>query len=390
MKRMLAGIMSLTLVAGALAGCGGLGSGSGLTQVTVASISPLSGGQSSLGRAIANGAQMAVEDRQKDLEAAGYKVVFKPQDDEAKDTVGGQIAQRLASDKSVVGVVGTLNTGVAKVIAPILLNEGGGLVMVSPANTGVIMTESGWTNYNRIVFRDDFQGPAAARYAAQILKVKSVYVIHDKTDYGKALAEEFAKEIKKAGVTVIAEVGVDSEKADYNAEATQAVARTPDLIYFGGIYNTAGPLFKQARAKGFTGMFMGGDGLDSGVLVELAGDAANNTYLTSVSADYSGGQGKAFFDNYQKKFKSAPPAYALYGYDAMSVVLHNLIQYGKANGGKMPDRAAFSKQVRATKDFAAISSNVTFDAKGDNPSSKVFVFKVNGGKFEDLGAAPDK
>lgn len=392
MKRMLAGIMSLALVAGALAGCGGSkGSGSGtLTEVTVVTVSPLSGGQASLGVAIKNGAELAVKERTKDLEAAGYKVLFKPQDDEAKDTVGGQIAQRLASDKNVVGVVGTLNTGVAKVIAPVLHKEGSGLVMISPANTGVIMTESGWTNYNRIVFRDDFQGPAAARYAAKVLNVKNVYVMHDKTDYGKALAQEFAKEIKKHNVNVIAEVGVDEKKGDYGAEATQAVAKTPDLIYFGGIYDTAGPLFKQIRAKGFKGMFMGGDGLDSGDLVKLAGDAAENTYFTSVSADYKSGEGKAFLEKYQAAYKDAPPAYALYGYDAMNLLLQNLVEYGKKNNGKLPDRAAFAKQVRNTKNFKAISSTISFDAKGDNPSSKVFVFKVNGGKFEDLGAAPEK
>lgn len=389
MKKLLALVLSLAVLG--IAGCGGQSAGSGgLTTVAVATISPLSGGQSSLGTAIKNGAELAIKDREKELADAGYKVDFKPQDDEAKDVVGNQVAQRLATDKSVIGVVGTLNTGVAKGIVPILMNEGGGLVMVSPANTGVIMTESGWTNYNRIVFRDDYQGPAGARYAAKVLKVQKVYVIHDKTDYGKSLAEEFAKEVAKHGVTVINTVGVDEQKADYGAEATQAAAQNPDLIYFGGIYNTAAPLFKQVRAKGFKGAFMGGDGLDSGDLVKLGGADVENTYFTSVSADYKTGEGKKFYDKYKAAYKDEPAAYALYGYDSMNVVLQALINYGKANKGKVPDRKEFAQLVRNTKDFKAISSTVTFDAKGDNPNSKVFVFKVNGGKFEDLGAAPEK
>lgn len=397
MKRLLSVLLTLALVV-VVAGCGGkktetpaAGTAPKLTEVAVATVSPLSGGQASLGVAIKNGAELAIKDRAKDLEAAGYKVVLKAQDDEAKPEVGTQVAQRLAADKTVVGVVGTLNTGVAKGIAPILMREGGGLVMVSPANTGVVMTESGWTNYNRIVFRDDYQGPAGARYAGQILKAKNVYVMHDKTDYGKALAEEFAKEVVKHGAAVIgAPVGVDEKKPDYGPEATQAVAKNPDLIYFGGIYDTAGPLFKQIRAKGFKGAFMGGDGLDSGDLVKLGGEAAENTYFTSVSADYKSGEGKAFFDKYKAAYKDDPPAYGLYGYDAMNLILQNLIDYGKKNAGKVPDRAEFSKQVRATKGFKAISSTVSFNEKGDNPSSKVFVFKVEKGKFVDLGAAPEK
>lgn len=390
-KRILAIMLAILLVSVA-AGCGGSkGSTSGnLKEVKLATISPLSGGQASLGVAIKNGAELAIKDREKELTAAGYKVVFQPQDDEAKPEVGTQIAQRLAADKGFIGVVGTLNTGVAKGIAPILHREGGGLVMVSPANTGVVMTESGWTNYNRIVFRDDYQGPAAARFAAQVLKVKTVYVMHDKTDYGKALAEEFAKEIVKHGATVAATVGVDEKKADYGPEATQAVAKNPDLIYFGGIYDTAGPLFKQMRAKGFKGAFLGGDGLDSADLVKLGGEAVDNTYFTSVSADYKNGEGKAFYDKYKAAYKDEPAAYALYGYDAMNVILQNLIDYGTKNSGKAPERAEFAKQVRETKNFKAISSTVSFDAKGDNPTSKVFVFKVNQGKFEDLGAAPEK
>ena len=385
MKRFLALALAAMLLA---AGCSG-GKGSGLKEVKLATVSPLSGGQASLGVAIKNGAELAIKDREKDLAAAGYKVVFQPQDDEAKPEVGTQIAQRLAADKGFLGVVGTLNTGVAKGIAPILHREGD-LVMVSPANTGVVMTESGWTNYNRIVFRDDYQGPAAARYAAQVLKVKTVYVVHDKTDYGKALAEEFAKEIVKQGATVAATVGVDEKKADYGPEATQAVAKNPDLIYFGGIYDTAGPLFKQMRAKGFKGAFLGGDGLDSADLVKLGGEAVENTYFTSVSADYKSGEGKAFYDKYKAAYKDEPAAYALYGYDSMNVILQNLIDYGKQNNGKLPERAEFAKLVRATKNFKAISSTVSFNEKGDNPTSKVFVFKIDQGKSVDQGAAPEK
>lgn len=387
MKRLFSFMLVAFMLVGVLAGCAGSG-GRGQTEVAVATISPLSGGQASLGGAIKNGAEMAINERLKDLEAVGYKVVFKPQDDEAKPEVGTQVAQRLAADKSVIGTVGTLNSGVAKGIIPIFAREGSGLVMVSPANTNPALTQ-GNPYYNRIVFKDDYQGPAGARYAAKVLSVKTVYVMHDKTEYGKGLADEFAKEIVKHGVTVLANVGVDEGKADYGPEATQATAKAADMVYVGGIYDTAGPLFKQIRAKGFQGSFMGGDGLDSGTFLELGGDAVNNSYFTSVSADYKTGTGKAFFDKYKETYKDDPPAYAVYGYDAMMVILENLVQYGKTNGGKVPTRADFAKQVRGTKDFKAITSTITFDANGDNPSSKVFVFNVTGGKVEEKGAAPE-
>jgi branched-chain amino acid transport system substrate-binding protein len=384
MKRLFGVLVASLLVVGLLAGCAGQAK---LTEVAIASISPLSGGQASLGVAIKNGVELALKDREKDLTAAGYKVVYKPQDDEAKPEVGSQVAQRVAADRSVIAVVGTLNSGVARAIIPVFAREGGGLVMVSPANTNPVLTQ-GNPHYNRIVFKDDFQGPAGARYAAKVLGIKTVYVMHDKTEYGKGLADEFAKEIVKHGVTVIANIGVDQGKADYGPEATQATARAADMVYFGGIYDTAGPLFKQIRAKGFRGMFMGGDGLDSSDLIKLGGDAVENTYFTSVSADYKSGEGKAFFDKYKAAYKDDPPTYAVYGYDAANLVLDRLIEYGKANKGKVPTRPEFSQIIRNTKNFKGITSTVTFDANGDNPTSAVFVFQVQDGKFSDKGMAP--
>lgn len=384
MKRTLVFMMATFMTVGLLAGCGG----GGKTQITIASISPLSGPQAAMGRAIENGAKMALQEREKDLEAAGYKVKFEPQDDEAKPEVGGQVAQRLAANKNVVAVVGTLNSGVAKPIIPIFAREGNGLVMVSPYNTNPTLTQ-GNPFFNRIVFKDDYQGPAAARYAAKVLNIKSAYVINDKTEYGKGLADEFAKELKRLGVEVVAEVGLDENKADYGPEATQATAKPVDLIFLGGMYSTAAPLFKQIRAKGFQGAFMGGDGFDSSDLIELGGDAVEKTYFTSVSADYSSGRGKEFHDKYNTTYKQAPPAVAVYAYDSMMLLIENLIDYGKKNGGKAPARSDFATQVRNTKNFPGITSTITFDGNGDNPNSKVFVFVVKGGKVEEMGPAPE-
>ncbi|MFZ5816189.1 MAG: branched-chain amino acid ABC transporter substrate-binding protein [Bacillota bacterium] len=351
-------------------------------KLKIASVSPLSGGQSTLGTAIANGVKLAIMDRQADLEKAGIQLEAFPQDDQATETNGPTIANRLAGDKEVIGVVGTLNSGVAKtMVKP--LNDAK-LVMVSPANTAVVLTESGWGNYNRIVARDDAQGPAGARAVLNTLKAKSVMVLHDKTEYGQGIAAEFVKEAKKIGLTVVNGdgEGINPKDSDFSAVVTKLLSSKAEALYYGGIYDTAALIFKQAHEKGFKGKYMGADGLDAADIVTNSGGAANSVYYTSVADNvYGSADGKAFVDRYKKAFNADPPTYAVYGYDAAGVIINALLEYAKANPGKTPSREEIMKAVRATKGYKGLAGEVNFDAKGDNPSAKVYLFQIQNSKY---------
>jgi len=370
-----------------IAGCGGAkksespangGSSTGPIKLKIATVTPLSGGQSSLGTAISNGAKLALLDRKADLEAVGLSVDLSPQDDQADPTNGPTIAQRLVGDKEVIGVVGTLNSGVAKTLAPNLKDAQ--IVMVSPANTAVVLTESGYPHYNRIVARDDFQGPAAARATMNTLKAKTVYVLHDKTEYGQGLATEYVKEAKKIGLNVVNGdgEGINPKDTDFGPVVTKINAAKPDAVFYGGIYDTASLIFKQAVEAGYKGLFIGADGLDDPTIVKNSGEAANKVYYTSVADNvYGSAEGKAFVDRYKKAFNGADaPTYAVYGYDCAQVIIEALIKYAKANPGKTPSRAEIMKAVRETKGFKGLAGDVTFDSKGDNPGAKVYLFQI--------------
>ncbi|HLO02760.1 MAG TPA: ABC transporter substrate-binding protein [Symbiobacteriaceae bacterium] len=387
MKKILASVLSATMLL-ALAGCStGSGSKNGQTiAVKLPSVSPLSGGQSTLGTAIANGVKLAIADKSEELKKLGVELKEFPQDDQAEPTQGTTIANRLISDKEVFAVIGTLNSGVAKTIAPVLMPEH--VAMVSPANTGVSLTESGYTNYNRIVARDDFQGPAAARATKETLKAKSVYVLHDKTEYGQGLAGEYAKEAKKIGLDVKGEEGLNPKDTDFSALLTKVLQTSPDAIFYGGIYDTASLLFKQATDKGYKGAYLGGDGLDSKDIVDKSGEAANQVYYTSVADNFYGSaEGKKFFDKYKAKFNSNPDTYALYGYDAALVAIEGIAKWVKANPGKTPTRADIEKAIRETKDVKGMTGTISFDAKGDNPNAKVYLFQIKNKTYPGVSVA---
>jgi len=381
MKKLLAALMTLSLLV-AVAGCGGAKTGSGTVKLKIASVTPLSGGQSTLGSAIANGVKLAIEDRKADLEKVGVALEALPQDDLAEPTNAPTIGTRLVGDKEVIGVVGTLNSGVAKTLAPALKDAN--LVMVSPANTAVALTESGYAHYNRIVARDDYQGPAAARAVLNTIKAKSVMVLHDKTEYGQGLATEFVKEAKKIGLTVVNGdgEGINPKDTDFSAVVTKLLNTKAEALFYGGIYDTAALIFKQADERGFKGSFVGADGLDAQDIVPNSGGAANRVYYTSVADNvYGSKEGSEFVKRYEAAFKSKPATYAVYGYDSANVIIDAVISYAKANPGKTPSREEIMKAVRATKGFKGLAGEVTFNDKGDNPSAKVYLFQIQNNQY---------
>ncbi|MER3482045.1 MAG: branched chain amino acid ABC transporter substrate-binding protein, partial [Meiothermus sp.] len=130
-----------------------LGLASAQTVIKIASVSPLSGPQSSLGESIKLGAQLAIEEAQPRFKQMGFDLQFAPQDDQATPDVGVAVARRIVNDADLLGVVGHLNSGVAIPSSEVYKDTN--LVMVSPANTNPRVTDRGYLSVNRVCGRDD-------------------------------------------------------------------------------------------------------------------------------------------------------------------------------------------------------------------------------------------
>lgn len=366
---------------------GDASSGSGsLEKILIATQSPLSGPQSVVGDAIKSGAEYALKQKQEQFKQLGFDLQLFPQDDMADPKQGVANAELIISNPDVLGVVGHYNTGVA--IPSSVKYEDGGVVMVSPANTGVILTEEGKRVVHRICARDDQQGPAAAKYAKNTLGVQTAFIIHDKTAYGQGLADQVKAQFETDGVEVLGFEGITQGEKDYSAVLNQVVAKKPDILFFGGIYSEGGILVKQAREKGFTGYFMGGDGLDSSEMASIAGDAVEGVVFTSVAGDVTQTEeGKKWAEAYEKAMGKKPETYSVYGFDAMNVILEGILKAIEKNGGKKPTREQVVEEVHNTKDYQGQFVRVTFDEKGDNMLADVFVYKFENGKSVFLGKA---
>ena len=190
------------------------------------------------------------------------------EDDQADPKIGTTVAQKLV-DAKVAAVIGHLNSGVT-IPASEIYNKAG-IPMISGSATNPTLTERGLKTVFRTVGRDDQQGPAIAAYIANELKAKKVAIADDKTAYGEGLANEVEKTLKAAKVNVVARERTNDKETDFKAILTKIKAKNPDVVFYGGMDATGGPLLKQARELGIKAVFAFGDGACTDEMGKLAG-----------------------------------------------------------------------------------------------------------------------
>ena len=345
-----------------------------LGVVKIASQTPLSGSDAALGTGIRNGVDLGIAQIVTAVATTGLKLELAPFDDQSRPEVGTSNAKGIVTDPEVLCVVGHLNSGVALAALPDYSNAN--LLMISPANTNPKITGSGYANAFRVVGRDDLQGPIGARFVSETLKAKTVFILHDKTDYGQGVADFFRKEAELLGIKVLGFEGTE-EKSDFASILTTIQAANPDLIYFGGLYGQAGPLLRQARERGITTKFLGPDGLDSSELAKLAGNALSDTYYTTVAAPVSTFLNAAQFAlDYQAKFKNVAPPFSAQAFDATNFCTAAILKAAVEAKGK-PTRAQVVAAMKSLPTLDGITATYTFNPQGDPNPATYYIFAAN-------------
>ena len=222
------------------------------TEVKIGHVAPLTGPIAHLGKDNENGARLAIEEINKTgfvIEGKKIFLTLVPEDDAEDPKTATQVAQKLV-DSKVAAVVGHLNSGTS--IPASKIYSDAGITQISPSATNPEYTKQGFKTTYRLVATDAQQGPALANYVTQKLQAKSVAIIDDATQYGKGLADEFEKAVKAAGLKIVAREASNNKATDFKAILTKIKGTKPDVIMYGGMDATGGPLAKQAKELGIT------------------------------------------------------------------------------------------------------------------------------------------
>ena len=362
-----------------LAGCSAGGASNGNT-VKLGGNFELTGNVAAYGSAMDNAVKLAVEQKGKLLDK---ELKYVSYDNKSEKTEVASVAKKLVSEK-VVGVVGPATTGDAQVSIPIM--EQAKIPAVFPATTGDGITlkdaknpESVYDYIFRVCFSDNYQGVVGAGFVSQKFPNAKVAILQDSaSDYSKGLSEAFEKTYTdaKIGGQIVAKETYQSKDTDFQAVLTSLKSKTFDVLYIPGYYEEVGLIIKQARELGITQPIVGGDGLSSEKLVELAGSKANLTnvfYTAHFSAKSTDADVQAFIKAYKEKYNTTPDSFSALAYDAAQLLMKAIEKAGST------DAQAIKKALAESADFDGVTGTFTM-GKDHTPLKSAVVIEFQNGE----------
>jgi branched-chain amino acid transport system substrate-binding protein len=382
------------------ASCGAIRyEGDGDPDYLIASDLPLQGANRALTTQMADAIEFIL--KQQDWKAGDYKIGYQSCDDSTAQAGSwdsakcSSNARAYANNQDVIGIVGTFNSGCAKLEIPVNNRAPDGpLAMVSPANTypgltiGGPGTESGEPdnyyptgkrNYARVVWNDQFQGAAGAQLAQQ-LKLKNVYVLTDKETYGNGIANLFVNYAKKLNIKTLPgkPEAWDKNASSYEAIASRIKASGADSVFLGGIVcNNGGKLIKDLRAGlGPDVQIFGPDGWTPiSATIQGAGQASEGMYITQpgLPADQLKGEGKKFVDEFSAEIGTAPNPYTAYAAQAAVVLLDSIADSDGSRG--QVSEGLFNRDFKDS-----ILGDFKIDENGDTTLGIVSVYQIKNQK----------
>ena len=378
------------------------GGGGGGESVNVYSSLPLQGASRPQTTAMVEGIKLALEE--KNGKAGETTVKYTSLDDSTAQAgtwtpeATQANAQKVAGDDSAIAYIGEFNSGASAVSIPIL-NEVP-LAQISPANTAVGLTSdepgadkgepdkyypTGERHYLRIVPKDTIQGAALAT----IMKkdgCTNVYILNDKEVYGAGLAKNIESSAKEQGLEVSGDEGIDPKAPNFRSQASTIKSAGADCFVFSGITaNGAVQLYKDVSAAVPDAKLYGPDGVaESGFADPKEGgipaDVANKVKVTvaTLSPDEYPADGQKFFDDFEAKYGEAnPDPYAIYGYEAMRLVLDTCQQLA----AECTDKQAMIDALFNTKGRQSVLGTYDIDENGDTTLTDYGVYTIKDGEL---------
>jgi branched-chain amino acid transport system substrate-binding protein len=347
----------------------------------------ISGPNETLGVDSRNGVEIAIDDSGGTI--LGHPVKFDGED-EGCSAEGGQAAgTKLASDATILAVIGTSCSSAARVAIPLLSKAG--FVIVSPSNTAPDLTEAGNANqypgYLRTAHNDQVQGAAAADFAYSTLKVTKAATIHDGSLYADKLQQVFAEHFKELGGTITAQEAVDPNQTDMSSVLSSIATGAPELIYFPIFLPAGGFIIRQAKTTpGLENTkLMGADGLFSPDVTKAAGAdvegfMVSSPDFTAFGSDYE----SKFVPEYKAKFGKEPISiFHAHAYDAYNMIKSAIekVAVQDSDGTLHIGRQALRDAMYATKDFKGLTGNLTCTPTGDCADPHIAAYEYHADQY---------
>jgi branched-chain amino acid transport system substrate-binding protein len=325
-------------------------------QIRLGVAGPVTGPNASFGAQLRNGVEQAVEDINAAGGILGQRIVLSVGDDVSDPRQGVNVANKFVGD-GIKWIVGHFNSGVTMPASEVYAENG--MVFITPSATNPRITERGLWNAFRTCGRDDQQGAVAGAYLVRNFAGKRVAIVHDKTTYGKGLADETQKAINAAGLREVLYEGVNTGEKDFSALISKLKAANVDVVYWGGLHTEGGLIVRQMRDQGLNAPLMSGDGIADDEFAAIAGPGAVGTLMTFPPDPRNRPEARAIVEKFRTARRFEPQAYTLYSYAAVQI----LQQAAIATNSLDPKKIA--EFMRTGHVFKTVIGDISYDRKGD-------------------------
>lgn len=316
-----------------------------------------------------SGARMAIEQINAKGGVNGKQLVAVEYDDACDPKQAVAVANKVVND-GVKFVVGHLCSSSTQPASDIYEDEG--IVMITPAATSPELTSRGYKMVFRTIGLDNAQGPAAARYIAQ-LKPANVAVLHDKQQYGEGIASSVKEILGKEGIKVSMFEGINVGERDYSSILAKLKQANVDFVYFGGYHPEMGLLLRQAKEKGLSARFMGPEGVGNDSISQIAKDASEGMLVTLPKSFDQDPANKALVEAFEAKKENPSGPFVLPSYSAVEVIA------GGIAAAKSEDPEKVAEAIHKGT-FKTPTGDLSFDEKGDLKDFKFVVYEWHYGK----------
>lgn len=351
--------------------------------IRIASALVITGPNESLGLDSQYGVEIAIADRG---EINGHSIELQAED-EGCNAEGGQAAgQKIASDPSIVGVIGTSCSGAGVPMSQIVCDAG--IAMISPSNTAPVLTdpETRQSCYFRTAHNDKIQGRAMAEYVYNELGLTKAAVVHDGDPYTEGLASVFRDAFTELGGEVVAFEAEAADATNVEPLLTTIAAAGPEIIYY-PVFIPLGSLITKTAEEidGLEGVVLAAaDGVQSPDFIDASGDAAEGMYVSGPDLGFGNDIYTTFLETYQAEYGTEPTApFHAHAFDATNMLLNAIEAVAQVgdDGTMLIGRQALLDALSATSGMAGITGTITCDENGDCADPKIAVSQVQDGSF---------
>ncbi|MEJ0000955.1 MAG: branched-chain amino acid ABC transporter substrate-binding protein [Verrucomicrobiota bacterium] len=337
-----------------------------------------SGSDAQIGLNMLQGSQIAIDEWNARGGVLGQKIESISLDDEANPQKAITVANTLVHS-GVVAVLGHFNSG-CTIPASRVYNDAR-VIQISPGSTNPLYTEQGFPYAFRICGRDDQQGPIAARYMHDVLKLNKIAILHNKTTAGQGQAAEVKAAFEAMGGTVVMFQGISANDFDFGLSISAIKGSGADGFFWGGMYGQGARLCLALHQAGLNIPFVACDGCFDPSFINTVGANASNVFI-SYGKDYRKfPAAQPFLDKYKTAYGRDAGAYSVYGYDAANVLFTAMDKAQSTDADKVA-------AVLKSQTFQTILGDIDFNAKGDIKKPGFVIWTIKDGKFQVAADSP--